>query len=261
MRIALGLEYDGRGFCGWQSQPSGCGVQDALEHGLEQVAGAAVRAVSAGRTDTGVHATVQVVHFDTVAERPVTAWVRGTNTATPAGLSVLWAKPVPETFHARYSATARAYMYLLLNRPVRPGLEQGRVGWFHRPLDLDAMRDASQLLIGTHDFSAFRAAECAAKTPVRRLDEIAIARHGEIVVFRFRANAFLQHMVRNLVGSLVYVGKGKFPPQWIAEVLASRDRARGAPTFAPAGLYLTAIEYDRVWNLPETDRSPILLER
>ena len=260
MRIALGVEYDGRGFCGWQSQPSRCGVQDALERGLGQVAGSAVRAVSAGRTDTGVHATVQVAHFDSLVERPMTAWVRGTNAATPAGLSVLWAAQVAETFHARYSATARAYMYFLLNRPVRPALEYGRVGWFHRPLDLDAMRAASQLLIGTHDFSAFRAAECAAKTPVRRLDEIAIARRGELVIFRFKANAFLQHMVRNLVGSLVYVGKGKYPAQWIAEVLASRDRARCAPTFAPDGLYLTAIEYDRAWNLPATDRSPIFPE-
>jgi tRNA pseudouridine38-40 synthase len=258
MRIALGLEYDGRGFCGWQSQASRCGVQDALEHALERVAGCAVRTVSAGRTDTGVHATAQVAHFDSPVERPMNAWVRGTNASLPAGVSVLWAHPVADAFHARYCATARAYTYLLLNRPVRAGLEHGRVGWFHRPLDLDAMRAASQLLTGTHDFSAFRAAECTARTPVRRLDEIAITRHGEVIVLRFKANAFLQHMVRNLVGSLVYVGKGKYPPAWVADVLASRDRGRCAPTFAPDGLYLTAIEYDKAWNLPATERDPTL---
>ena len=260
MRIALGLEYDGRRFCGWQSQPAGCGVQDALENGLRRIAGAPVRAVSAGRTDSGVHAAVQVVHFDTDADRPMSAWVRGTNSATPLALSVLWAKRVPSEFHARYSAIARTYTYLLLNRPVRAGLAHGRVGWFHRPLDLAAMQDAARLLIGTHDFSAFRAAECAATTPIRRLDAITIERRGDLVVFRFSANAFLQHMVRNLVGSLVYVGKGKCVPQWIADVLAGRDRSRCAPTFAPDGLYLTGIEYDRVWDLPPTERILTCLE-
>ena len=255
MRIALGVEYDGRGFCGWQSQRSRCGVQDALEQGLARIAGSAVRAVSAGRTDSGVHAAAQVVHFDVTVERPSAAWVRGTNAATPAGLSVLWAREVPAAFHARYSATARTYTYLLLNRPMRAALDFGRVGWFHLPLDVHVMRDAAQSLIGTHDFSAFRSAECTAKTPVRRLDVINIERRGDLIVFRFRANAFLQHMVRNLVGSLVYVGKGKYPREWIADVLASRDRARCAPTFAPDGLYLTGIEYDSAWNLPATDRT------
>jgi tRNA pseudouridine38-40 synthase len=219
-----------------------------------------VRTVSAGRTDSGVHAAVQVVHFDAQADRPMTAWVRGTNSSTPFALSVLWAQQVPNEFHARYSATARAYTYLLLNRPVRAGLAHGRVGWFHRPLDIETMRRAAQLLIGTHDFSAFRAAECTAKTPIRRLDAITIERHGDLIVFRFRANAFLQHMVRNLVGSLVYVGKGKYIPQWIAAVLASRDRSQCAPTFAPDGLYLTGIEYDKVWELPPTERILTRLE-
>ena len=255
MRIALGLEYDGRGFCGWQSQSNGCGVQDALERGLGQVGGSPIRAVSAGRTDSGVHAAVQVVHFDASAERPLSAWVRGTNAATPAALSVLWAQPVADDFHARYSAIARTYTYVLLNRPVRAALDYGRVGWFHRPLDVDLMRGAAQCLIGTHDFSAFRAAECAAKTPVRRVDRITIERRCDLILFRFSANAFLQHMVRNLVGSLVYVGKGKHPPRWIEEVLASRDRARCAPTFPPDGLYLTSVEYDKAWNLPCTDRT------
>jgi len=260
MRIALGLEYDGRGFCGWQSQARGCGVQDALEFGLGRVAGTVVRVISAGRTDTGVHASAQVVHFDTDVVRPMNAWVRGTNTALPPGIATLWAKRVPDRFHARYSATARKYTYLLLNRTVRAGLARGRVGWFHLPLDLAAMQRAAALLVGTHDFSAFRSAECQAKSPVRDLREIAIERYGELIVIRFTANAYLHHMVRNLVGSLVYVGKGKHPVEWIEAVLASRDRSRAAPTFAPDGLYLSAVEYDSAWELPTTGRSLTLLE-
>jgi tRNA pseudouridine38-40 synthase len=257
MRIALGLEYDGRGFCGWQSQAGGCGVQDALELALGTIAEAVIRVASAGRTDSGVHASAQVAHFDTQVHRPLTAWVRGTNTALPSGLVVLWAKSVPDEFHARYCARARTYTYLLLNRPVRAGLVGGRVGWFHLPLDLAAMQAAARFVTGTHDFSAFRSAECQAKTPVRDMRAITIERHGDLLVFRFTANAFLHHMVRNLVGSLIYVGKGKYPPDWMAEVLASGNRARGAPTFAPDGLYLTGVEYDSTWQLPPTDR-PLL---
>ena len=260
MRIALGLEYDGRGFCGWQSQPRGCGVQDALESGLSVVAGSAVRVICAGRTDTGVHARAQVVHFDTDAVRPMNAWVRGTNTALPPGIVALWAKCVPGTFHARYSAVARKYTYLLLNRAVRAGLARGRVGWFHGPLDLPAMQRAAALLVGTHDFTAFRSAECQAKSPVRDLREITLERYGEVIVIRFTANAYLHHMVRNLVGSLVYVGKGKHPAEWIEEVLKGRDRSRAAPTFAADGLYLSAVEYDSAWELPITGHSLTLLE-
>jgi len=260
MRIALGVEYDGRGFCGWQSQTRGCGVQDALEFGLGGVAGRVVRVTVAGRTDAGVHATAQVVHFDTDVVRPMNAWVRGTNTALPAGMATLWAKEVPDTFHARYSATARRYTYLLLNRAVRAGLACGRVGWTHRPLDVAAMQHAAALLIGTHDFSAFRSAECQAKSPVRELREVALERYGELIVMRFTANAYLHHMVRNLVGSLVYVGKGKHPVHWIEAVLMSRDRSRAAPTFAPDGLYLSAVEYDSAWQLPARGRSLTPLE-
>ncbi len=257
MRIALGLEYDGRGFCGWQSQASGCGVQDALERGLTAVHGQPVRVIAAGRTDSGVHASAQVAHFDAVAVRPMTAWVRGTNVGLPAGVAVLWAATVQERFHARFSATGRAYTYLLLNRTARPGLLSARVGWFHRPLDVDRMAAAARALIGTHDFSAFRAAECQADSPVKELRRLDIERCGDLIVFRIAANAFLHKMVRNLIGSLVYVGKGKYPPEWIAELLAAKDRARAAPTFAPDGLYLSAVEYDSAWMLPRTDRAPL----
>jgi len=255
MRVALGLEYDGRGFCGWQSQAAGCGVQDALERALSEVASHAIRVVAAGRTDTGVHACAQVVHFDPPVERPMSAWMRGTNVALPAGVAVHWAARVAEGFHARFSATGRAYTYLLLNRAARPGLAAGRVGWFHRQLDLERMREGARLLLGTHDFSAFRAAECQADTPVKVLRRLDIERRGELIVFRVAANAFLHKMVRNLIGSLVYVGKGKHPPAWMGELLAARDRTRAAPTFAPDGLYLTAVEYDSAWNLPNGERA------
>ncbi len=206
---------------------------------------------AAGRTDRGVHARGQVAHFDTDAARPSSAWVRGVNAFLPDSVAVLWSAEVPADFHARYSARARVYRYELLNRPVRPALEAARVGWFHAPLDVGAMREAAQALLGEHDFSAFRAAECQAKTPVRTLHDIGVLRTGERVDFVVKANAFLHHMVRNVVGSLVYVGCGRRPPSWIAELLASRDRRLAAPTFAPEGLYLERVEYDAVWPIPQ----------
>lgn len=250
MRIALGVEYDGREFCGWQSQPGACGVQDALERALSGICAHTVRIAGAGRTDSGVHATGQVAHFDTDVDRPLTAWTRGTNSALARGVAVRWAHPVSDDFHSRFSATGRAYTYLLLNRPARPGLDAGRVGWFHRPLDVDRMQDAAAALIGTHDFSAFRSAECQAESPVRALRRLDIERRGDILVFRLAANAFLQRMVRNIVGTLVYVGKGSHSPQWVREVLESRDRAIAAPTFSPDGLYLSDVQYDSRWGLP-----------
>jgi tRNA pseudouridine38-40 synthase len=260
MRVALGIEYDGRRFCGWQSQPGGCGVQDALERALARIGGQFVRVAAAGRTDTGVHATAQVAHFDAPVERPLSAWVRGVNSELADGAAVLWAQPVAPQFHARFSATGRGYTYLLLNRASRPGLEAGRVGWFHRTLDVERMREASRLLLGVHDFSAFRAAECQAESPSRELRRLDIERRGELIVMRFAANAFLQRMVRNIVGSLVYVGKGRFPPPWMGELLAGRDRSAAAPTFAPDGLYLTAVEYDSAWGLPRPcAREPLLM--
>ena len=253
MRVALGIEYDGRHFCGWQTQVAGCAVQDVLQAALSQIAGEPISVACAGRTDTGVHALAQVVHFDTTAQRPQSAWVRGVNALLPPLVAVRWAYEIAPTFHARFSAQARRYRYLLLNRPTRPGLAAGRVGWFHAPLDLESMQQAAVLLIGEHDFSAFRAAECQAKTPVRTLSELSIRRQNEILIFNLRANAFLHHMVRNLVGTLVYVGKGKHPAHWVAEVLRGRERKFAAPTFAPDGLYLSGVEYEAHWGIPASD--------
>jgi tRNA pseudouridine38-40 synthase len=251
MRLALGIEYDGSRFLGWQTQPQGGTAQDALESALAGIAGAQADVTCAGRTDRGVHARGQVVHFDTDAERPESAWVRGVNALLPESLAVLWACRVPVDFHARYSARARTYRYVLLNRPVRPALSARHVGWFHSPLDAGEMRRAAAHLLGEHDFSAFRSAECQAKTPVRTLHSLEIEQRGERIDFVLRANAFLHHMVRNIVGTLVYVGKGKHSAGWAAELLASRNRALAAPTFAAEGLYLEKVEYEGRWELPQ----------
>jgi tRNA pseudouridine38-40 synthase len=250
MRIALGIEYDGSGFLGWQTQPGGGTAQDVLEAALAQVAGERLSTVCAGRTDRGVHAREQVVHFDTQAERPDSAWVRGVNAHLPAAMAVLWSRPVEDAFHARYSAFARTYRYVLVNRAVRPAIAARHAGWFHLPLEVTKMREAAALLVGEHDFSAFRSSECQAKSPVRTLHALEVTRDGERIEFVLRANAFLHHMVRNLVGTLVYVGKGRHPPGWAREVLDSRERARAAPTFAAEGLYLEKVEYEAKWRLP-----------
>ena len=257
MRIAIGLEYDGAPFLGWQTQPGGGTVQDALEAALAAIAGEKLRAQCAGRTDTGVHALSQVAHFDTTAERPDSAWVKGVNTHLPRAIAVRWAARVDDDFHARFSATGRRYEYVLLNRPVRPAVWAGRAGWFHLPLNVEKMRAAARFLVGQHDFSAFRSAQCQAASPVRELRSLEIARAGEIVRFSLEANAFLHHMVRNIVGCLVDVGKGKYPPEWLGEILAGRDRALAAPTFGPQGLYLTGIDYDQRWNLPSFRAEPL----
>jgi tRNA pseudouridine38-40 synthase len=225
-------------------------VQDALESALAAIAGSSTSVTAAGRTDRGVHARAQVVHFDTNASRPESAWVRGVNTHLPEGVAVLWSREVEAEFHARFSARSRTYRYRLLNRAVRPGLEAQYLGWFHLPLDLEAMRRAAALLVGEHDFSAFRSSECQAKTPVRTIYDLEVSREGETIDFLVRANAFLHHMVRNLVGTLVYVGKGKHAPQWVGEVLQSRERSKAAPTFGPQGLILEKIEYDMKWGVP-----------
>jgi tRNA pseudouridine38-40 synthase len=217
---------------------------------LSTIAGTAVSVTAAGRTDRGVHARELVVHLDTDASRPDSAWVRGVNALLPDSVAVLWSREVDREFHARYSALSRTYRYQLVNRAVRPALAATHVGWFHLPLDVQSMRQAAVHLVGEHDFSAFRSSQCQAKTPVRTLHALDIEAHGERIDFVLRANAFLHHMVRNLVGTLVYVGKGKHPPGWIAEVLHSRNRAKAAPTFGPQGLYLEKIQYDARWQLP-----------
>lgn len=257
MRIAIGLEYRGAGFCGWQSQPQGCGVQDAVEAAVTAIAGERTAVTAAGRTDAGVHAALQIAHFDVAVERPLTAWVRGVNSHLPAGIAVLWARVVGEDFHARFAAVQRGYRYVLLNHPVRPALHDGLIGWHHRPLDADAMNRAAMHLIGQHDFSAFRAAECQAKSPVKELRRAQVERHGDYLLCDFHADGFLHHMVRNLMGCLIQVGAGVQPPEWMAELLASRDRTRAAPTFDAAGLYLTHIRYPAHFALPENpDRWP-----
>ena len=256
MRIALGLEYDGSAFCGWQSQASDCGVQDHLEKALSSLAAQRISVTAAGRTDAGVHAAAQVVHFDTDADRPQSAWVRGTNSSLHAAVRVLWSHQVSPEFHARYSALSRTYRYVLLNDPVEPAILRGRVGWYHRDLDLDAMTESLRPLIGEHDFSAFRDAECQARSPVRNLLVANVERKRDTFIFTFRANAFLHHMVRNIVGAAVYVGSGRKPASWLAELLAARNRTLAAPTFPPDGLYLTAVEYDPAFGLPEFRPAP-----
>jgi len=258
LRIALGLEFAGTTFTGWQSQPEGRSVQDALERALQAIAGEAIGTAAAGRTDAGVHATMQIVHFDTTASRPDSAWVRGVNAHLPSAIGVQWATPVADDFHARFSASARHYTYVLANRAVRPALLAGRVGWYHRRLDVAAMREAVAVLVGTHDYSAFRAAECQAKTPVKTMTHAAIDAVGDYVRFDFSANAFLHHMVRNIVGALIQVGAGTSPTDWIAQLLRGRDRTAAAPTFPADGLYLAGADYGSAWQLPVT-RRPVML--
>jgi tRNA pseudouridine38-40 synthase len=250
MRLALGISYDGQAYEGWQSQPSGRTVQDRLEAALGDFAAQPVSTVCAGRTDAGVHALMQVVHFDTGIQREEFSWIRGTNRFLPPDIAVQWAKPVPDRFHSRASAIARRYAYLVLESPVRPSIDAGRVGWVFRPLDAGAMQEAAALLIGQHDFSSFRAAACQARTPVKTMNRVAITRHGSYWRFEFEADAFLHHMVRNIMGCLLVIGQGQQPPQWMSQVIAARDRDAAAPTFAPDGLYFLGPLYSPEWNLP-----------
>jgi tRNA pseudouridine38-40 synthase len=250
MKFAIGVSYCGAGMEGWQSQPSGNTVQDHLARALSEISGEPITVTGAGRTDAGVHASAQVAHFETSVERPESAWVRGANSLLPEEIAVQWATPVPGDFHARYSAVSRSYRYVLYNHPVRPALLAGRTGWFHLPLDLEKMRKAVDRLIGEHDFSSFRSAECQAKSPVRVVQSAGIRASGAYFLFDFTANAFLHHMIRNIVGCLVYVGKGNQPPQWISELIAARDRRLAAPTFSAEGLYLSGVRYDARWSLP-----------
>jgi len=250
VRIAIGIAYRGTGLDGWQSQPSGNTVQDHLARALSEIAGERIEVTGAGRTDAGVHACAQVAHFETGAARPDSAWVRGANSLLPGSIAIQWAMTVAEDFHARYSAASRSYRYVLFNHPVRPALLAGLVGWFHLPLDLERMQRAAQGLLGERDFSSFRSSECQARSPVRIIERAEIGVSGPYILLDFTANAFLHHMVRNIVGSLVYVGKGEHPEQWLSELIAARDRRLAAPTFAAEGLYLSQVRYEARWNLP-----------
>ncbi|MEO7337035.1 MAG: tRNA pseudouridine(38-40) synthase TruA [Caldimonas sp.] len=251
MRLALGLCYRGTVYHGWQSQADRRAVQDHVEAALASFIGHRVRVACAGRTDAGVHALNQVVHLDVDVDRAPASWVRGTNRYLPSDMSVQWMKPVADSFDARRSALGRRYVYLLLESPVRPGIASGHVAWTFRALDADAMAQAASLLVGEHDFSALRSSECQAPSPVRTLRSIAICRHGAYWRFEFDANAFLHHMVRNIMGCLVMIGSGARSPEWLAEVLASRDRSRAAPTHSPDGLYFAGPYYDAVHAIPE----------
>ena len=259
MRIALGLEYNGSLFSGWQSQSNGRGVQDVLEHAIQQIAGHSIRVHAAGRTDTGVHALMQIIHFDTEASRPITAWTRGVNAFLPETVRVCWAKHVDEGFHARFSAVSRSYHYVLVNQTYAPAIQHDRVGWYHLPLDIAAMQSAISYLQGQHDFSAFRASECQAKSPIKTLHEASVQQHGQYIVFRFTANAFLHHQVRNMVGALIYVGNQHYPAKQMQVWLAKRNRKNVPPTFSPNGLYLSGVGYNAEWALPETSKTLIFM--
>jgi tRNA pseudouridine38-40 synthase len=250
MRLALGIEYDGTDFCGWQRLGHGPSVQAAVESALGFVAAHPVDVTCAGRTDAGVHARCQVVHFDSEAEREPRGWVLGACARLPATVAVLWARVVDPAFHARYAARARRYRYSILNRPVRAALDARFVTWERRSLDAAAMHAAGQHLIGEHDFSAFRAISCQAKHARRELRELRVWREDERVLVEVEANAFLHHMVRNIVGSLLMVGRGEQPPQWLAELLAGRNREVAGPTAPASGLCFIGPRYPREFDLP-----------
>jgi tRNA pseudouridine38-40 synthase len=249
-RIAVGVEYDGSAFAGWQSQDGQRTVQQVTEAALARIAAAPVALVCAGRTDTGVHAQGQVAHFDTPAERLARSWVLGANSELPADVSLSWAHAVPEHFHARYSAQARSYRYLILNRTARSALHRTRAAFIHRPLDAARMAQACPVLHGEHDFSAFRSAQCQAKSAVRCIERLTVLRVGQWVVIEVTANAFLHHMVRNIAGLLIAIGRGDADPSWAAQVLAGRDRTRNAATAPPEGLCLLGVRYPEAFGHP-----------
>ncbi len=256
-RVALALEYDGAAFHGWQRQKSGvASVQAGLERAVGKVADEPVELVCAGRTDAGVHGSYQVVHFDTRAIRDRRSWVMGINTAVPSAIAVHWAGNAPEPFHARFSAVYRRYRYVIFNGPVRPALLATQVSWTFRPLDEGAMQQAAAYLEGEHDFSAFRAAGCQSRSPWRFVEFVRVSRHGEFVVIDVQANAFLHHMVRNFAGALMAVGQGRFPPRWVGEVLAGRDRRQAGVTAPPGGLYLVDVGYPAQFGIPPADCGP-----
>lgn len=257
-RIALGIEYKGTDYHGFQVQPNGVKtVQQALEKALSRIADEPISLVCAGRTDAGVHATNQVIHFDTLAVRPEKAWLRGTRPHLPDSVSVRWVKEVVPQFHARFSAHNRTYRYLLTDARTPSGLLHDQITWSSRPLSVELMRAAAAYLVGQHDFTSFRATQCQAKSPVRRIEYLHIVRRGDLIVLEVQANAFLHHMVRNIVGVLMAVGAGDKPPEWVADVLAARDRSAGGVTAKPFGLYLVGVEYPAAFELPKASPGPL----
>lgn len=254
MRVALGVEYDGSHYVGWQRQKHDSKtVQENLEKALTKVANHPVQVICAGRTDTGVHGVGQVVHFDTDAVRNAKGWVFGCNTSLPDTISVRWAQPVDDSFHARFSARSRAYRYVIYNHSVRPALGMKHLTWNYRQLDVALMHEAAQVLLGEHDFSSFQAQGCQAKSPVRTIHHIELKRRGNLVIMDIQANAFLQHMVRNIAGVLMAIGAGREPLSWIDDVLAHRNRTLGGVTAPPYGLYFMRVDYEREFNIPEPE--------
>lgn len=259
MRIALGLEYDGSRYHGWQEQPGLHTVQGVLEAALSRVADERVSVVAAGRTDTGVHATAQVIHFDTTKERAMRAWVYGANSWLPKDVSVKWAREIPETFNARQSALFRRYQYFIYNTQVRPALHTAHLTWQYRPLDCHEMNKACQYLLGENDFTSFRSVECQSKTPMRNIMHLEVKRRGDLVLIDVTANAFLHHMVRNIAGVLMAVGARKKAASWVSDVLIAKDRKLGAETAPPYGLYLVDVTYPSEFGLPKNTSGPFFL--
>jgi tRNA pseudouridine38-40 synthase len=257
-RFAAGIEYEGTAYAGWQAQRATSSIQELTELAFSRVADETVSLVCAGRTDAGVHAREQVAHFDTNAVRPLRGWVLGANTHLPRDISVAWVVPVPAHFHARYSAESRTYRYFIFNRQVRSALVEKRAAHIHRPLDHERMREAAATFVGEHDFSALRSSECQAKSTVRRLTRLTVERQGEWVTVDVTANAFLHHMVRNLVGVLMEIGRGEQPVRWARDVLESRDRTQGGVTAPAEGLYMWSVEYPAAFGLPGAGGSAMI---
>ncbi|MEJ2213830.1 MAG: tRNA pseudouridine(38-40) synthase TruA [Gammaproteobacteria bacterium] len=259
MKIALGVEYDGNRFHGWQVQQEGVRtVQLCLEQAVARVANHDVRLFCAGRTDTGVHAVGQVAHFETDAVRTERQWLLGINVNLPDDVSINWVKFVDDDFHARFSAMSRSYRYFIWNRPTRSALLTGKVNWTHYDLDHEVMHQAAQDLLGTHDFSSYRALQCQAKSPIKTLHKLDVDRNGDMIVLRLHANAFLHHMVRNIAGVLIAIGRHERPVNWAAEVLSYRDRTLGGVTAAPEGLYFESVEYPEKFMIPQTQFPAVL---
>lgn len=258
-KIALGIEYDGSKYYGWQRQREVRSVQEKLEKVLSQIAAEPIAVFCAGRTDAGVHATGQVVHFETSAQRQDAAWTLGVNANLPGDIAVRWVKAVPEHFHARFSATARRYRYIIYNHRLRPAVLQQGITHYHAPLDAGRMHRAAQCLLGENDFTSFRAVQCQSRTPWRNLMHIAVSRYGSYVVVDIKANAFVHHMVRNIVGSLMEIGCGNRPEDWMAELLAARDRTLAAATARAEGLYLVSVDYPAEFALPQPHMGPLFL--
>lgn len=255
MRIAFGVEYEGSHFIGWQRQDNGPSIQAHVEAALSKIAAHPVQVICAGRTDAGVHSVGQVIHADVQVERPVRAWVLGTNTHLPPAISILWAKPVDDNFHARFSAQARHYRYVTLNRLTRPAVLHRKVAWIYQPLNVELMQTGANFLLGEHDFSAYRGAGCQSKSPVRIVQHITVTRHEDFIVLAVCADAFLYHMVRNIAGVLIAIGAGQQPPQWAQQVLQSRDRRQGGITAPAEGLYLYDVDYPPAYTLPKSPAS------